>query len=104
MQAAMPNRIDGRRPARAVNIATSCTPQAPEGPDPVTRISVFVSPSKDRNDATEINVIHYSLRGNAYERPKQYHVYTRGLNDGSWQWLGQRLSDANTWMVSGASY
>ena len=78
---------NGRRPARAVNIATSCTPQAPEGPDPVTRISVFVSPGKERNDSTFINVIHYSLRGNAYERPKQYQVYTRGLNDGSWQWL-----------------
>jgi hypothetical protein len=60
---------------------------------------VFVYPSADRNDATVINVIHYSLRGNAYERPKQYHVYTRGLNDGSWQWLGQRFSDANVWMV-----
>ena len=64
-------------------IATSSIPQAPEGSDPVTRISVFVSPGKDRNDATVINVIHYSLRGNAYERPKQYQVYTRGLNDGS---------------------
>ena len=91
-------------------IATSCIPQAPEGSDPVTRISVFVSPGKDRNDATVINVIHYSLRGNAYERPKQYQVYTRGLNDGSWQWLGQRLSDANIWTVgelnpmSGGSY
>ena len=60
---------------------------------------MFVSPGKGRNDSTFINVIHYSLRGNAYERPKQYQVYTRGLNDGSWQWLGQRLSDANTWMV-----
>ena len=85
-----------RQTAAAMNITTSCTPQAPEGSDPITRISVFVS---HRDDATFINVIHYSLRGNAYERAKQYNVYTRGLNDGSWQWLGQRLTDANTWMV-----
>jgi hypothetical protein len=94
------DKSDGtHRPARAANIATSCTPQAPEGPDPVTRISVFVVPSTNKNEDTVINVVHYSLRGNAYEGPKQYRVYTRGLNGGSWQWLGQRFSDASTWMV-----
>jgi hypothetical protein len=40
-----------RQTAAAMNITTSCTPQAPEGSDPITRISVFESrPQESEQD------------------------------------------------------
>jgi hypothetical protein len=92
------SEVRGNQDKTMPNIATFCTPQPPAVDlDSITQISVSLS----LGDGTVFfNVAHRSLGGSIYERSKQYHVYTRALGNGDgWQWLRQRLSDINTWMV-----